>query len=66
MLLLSRKIGEMVQIDDDIHITVLGVKGHTVKLGFTAPRDRVIHRQEVIERIHQRITLDCQEPVMAD
>ncbi|HAT1722245.1 TPA: carbon storage regulator CsrA [Legionella pneumophila] len=52
MLILTRRIGETVMINDDIYITVLGVKGNQVRLGFDAPHDVIIHRQE----IHQKIT----------
>ncbi|HCC3261890.1 carbon storage regulator CsrA [Legionella pneumophila serogroup 1] len=56
MLILTRRISETVLINDDIYITVLGVKGNQVRLGFDAPNDVIIHRQE----IHQKIKKEQQ------
>ena len=51
MLVLSRKLGERVVIGEDIHVTVLEVRGNRVKLGFECPGEVPIHRQELSERI---------------
>ena len=51
MLILTRRPGESVKIGDDITITVLGVRGNQLRLGFTAPQNVAVHRQEVYERI---------------
>ncbi len=51
MLILTRRLGESLKIGDEVTVTVLGVKGNQVRLGFTAPRDVAVHRQEVYERI---------------
>ena len=51
MLVLSRKQGQRVVIGQDIHVTVLEVRGDRVKLGFEGPLDVPIHRQEVSQRI---------------
>jgi carbon storage regulator len=51
MLILSRRPGESVKIADDVTVTVLGVRGGQVRLGFTAPHDVAVHRQELYERI---------------
>lgn len=51
MLVLSRKRGERVVIGQDIHVTVLEVRGGRVKLGFECPMEVPIHRQEVSERM---------------
>lgn len=34
-------------IGDDVEITVLGVEGNTVKLGFSAPGDVPVYRSEL-------------------
>ena len=49
MLVLSRKVGERIIINDDIEVVVLGVRGNRVKLGFKAPNDVRILRQEIID-----------------
>ena len=56
MLILSRRLGEAVKIGDDVTVTVLGVKGGQVRLGFTAPPNVVVHREEVYERIQAETT----------
>lgn len=52
MLILTRRITESVVIgDDEIKITVLGIKGAQVRLGIVAPKNVSIHREEIYERI---------------
>ena len=51
MLILTRRINECVIIDDNITVKVLCDKGNQVRLGFEAPEDVIIHRQEIAERI---------------
>jgi carbon storage regulator len=47
MLVLSRKIHERLFLDDDIRISVLGIRGNRVRLGIEAP-DRVkVVREEL-------------------
>lgn len=48
MLVLSRKIGEQIIINDDIVVTVVSVKGNQVRLGFTAPTTVSICREELL------------------
>jgi carbon storage regulator len=48
MLVLSRKIGEQIIINDDIVVTVVSVKGNQVRLGFTAPMNVSICREELL------------------
>lgn len=47
MLVLSRKQQQDIYIGDDIKITVLKVKGNTVRLGIEAPRDIRVMRGEL-------------------
>lgn len=47
MLVLTRKLGESIAIDDNIKITVVQIKGKQVRLGIQAPSDTKIHREEV-------------------
>ena len=51
MLVLSRKIGESLAINENIRVTVLEVKGKTVRLGIEAPSDVKVYRQEVLVNI---------------
>jgi len=47
MLVLTRNSGEEIIIGRDIRVTVLGIKGNRVQLGFVGPTEVPIHRQEV-------------------
>lgn len=50
MLVLSRRVGEEIVINDNIRVTVVAVKGDRVRLGIVAPRDVNVDRSEVHER----------------
>ena len=53
MLILTRKIDERIIVDGNIVITVVEVCGDgKVRLGFEAPKEIPIHREEVYEQIH--------------
>jgi carbon storage regulator len=47
MLVLSRKIGERIEIGGGITLTVLRIHGQTVRLGIDAPSDVTVLRQEL-------------------
>lgn len=51
MLVLTRRIGESIQIGDDIKLTVLTVQGQTVRMGIEAPKTIRVHREEIYEKI---------------
>jgi carbon storage regulator len=51
MLILSRRVGETIMIGDNITVTVLGVKGNQTRIGFRAPNEVSIHREEIYKRI---------------
>jgi carbon storage regulator len=50
MLVLSRKVGEEIVIDDRIRVRVLAIHGNQIRLGFVAPREVQIHRDELLGR----------------
>ena len=52
MLILTRYLRESVKMGDERTVTVLGIKGSQVRLGFAAPKDVVVHREEIYERMH--------------
>ncbi len=47
MLVLTRKDGEAVLIDGVIRVKVLAIQGNRVKLGFSAPPDVTVQREEI-------------------
>lgn len=53
MLVLTRKLNESIMVGDNVKITIVDVKGDQVKLGITAPREVVVHREEVYREIQK-------------
>jgi carbon storage regulator len=51
MLILTRRLGEGIQIGEGITVKVVDVKGKHVKIGITAPNELPIYREEIYERI---------------
>jgi len=51
VLVLTRKIGEMIRIGDEVTVRVLAVRGGQVRLGLSAPPDVRIFREEVFRVI---------------
>lgn len=51
MLVLSRKTGESILINNDIRIVVVSLAGDKCRLGIEAPPTVPVHRQEVYEKI---------------
>jgi carbon storage regulator len=51
MLILTRRPGETIIIDDNIKISVLGTEGRQVRLGIDAPIEISVHREEIYNKI---------------
>jgi len=51
MLFLTRKVGESIVINDDIEVTVVEVRGRSIKLGFSFPPEAKVLRRELHDRI---------------
>lgn len=51
MLILSRRVGESLIIDQDVKVHVLGVSGNQIRIGIEAPKEVTVHRDEVYKRI---------------
>ena len=51
MLVLSRRKDETIMIGDDVEITIVDVRGDTVRLGIKAPRSVSVHRKEIYDAI---------------
>ena len=63
MLILTRRVGETLMIGDEISVTVLGVKGGQVRVGVNAPRDVIVHREEIYERIREEDSAPERRPL---
>lgn len=55
MLVLTRKVGDVIAIGDNIKIIVMAIKGKQVRLGVQADRNTVVHREEIYQKIQQEI-----------
>lgn len=53
MLILTRKLGESINIGDNIKISVLGIHGRQVRIGIDAPLNIVVHREEIYVKIQE-------------
>jgi carbon storage regulator len=60
MLILTRRIGEKIYIGKDagIEVVLLSLSRGQAKLGISAPKDIVVHREEIYERIKQQEGVD--------
>ena len=53
MLVLSRRKDETLVIGEDIRVTVVDIRGDTVRLGITAPKTIPVYRKEIYEAIQR-------------
>lgn len=53
MLILTRRVGESIVVNDDIVLTVFEVRGDAVRIGIDAPRSVRVNRKEVYEEIQR-------------
>jgi carbon storage regulator len=51
MLILTRKLGESINIGDQIRVTIIEIHGNQVRIGIEAPRETKIYREEVYSKI---------------
>ena len=51
MLYLTRKVGQSVMINDTIEVSVIEVRGKSIKLGFTFPDDVSVLRREIYDKV---------------
>lgn len=53
MLVLTRKVGDVIAIGDNIKVIVMSIKGKQVRLGIEADKSTVVHREEIYQKIKQ-------------
>ena len=51
MLALTRKVGERIVIGDNIVLTIVDIKGDSIRLGIDAPKEIKIYRGEIYDAI---------------
>ena len=57
MLVLSRKKDETIVINsgnDNIHVTIVDIRGDKIRVGINAPPEVSIHREEIAEAIKNK------------
>jgi carbon storage regulator len=54
MLILARKRDEQIVIGDGIVVTVVAIRGGSVRLGIEAPKDVSVHRKEIYDAIQRK------------
>ena len=52
MLILTRRLGESIIIEDNIKITVIDINKQQIKLGIDAPKHITINREEVAKKVN--------------
>jgi len=63
MLVLTRKSNESIKLGDDITITVVEIKGNSVRLGIKAPGSLRIFREELYEKIKNENIMSLNIPM---
>lgn len=53
MLILSRKVDEVIVIDGGIRLTIVDIRGDRVRVGIEAPQAVKVNRLEVVKRIEE-------------
>ena len=63
MLVLTRKLNEVIRIGEDIEIKILSIEGEQIKIGIDAPKNIEIHRKEVYLAIQQENQKAAETPI---
>lgn len=63
MLVLTRKLNEVIKIGENIEIKVVSIDGEQIKLGIEAPAQIEIHRKEVYMAIQETNKLAVEKSV---
>jgi len=64
MLVLSRKVGERIQIDGNIVLEVLDIRNGRIKVGILAPAEKKIRRFETVTETETQPILKLPMPLL--
>jgi len=66
MLVLTRKTGQKLIIDDNIEIFILETRGESVKIGIKAPKNIAIYREEIYQEIKKANQQSSKNVLLSD
>ena len=64
MLILTRKLGESIIIEDNIKITVVDINKQQIKLGIDAPKNITINREEIAKKVKEENKLSSSSMIV--
>ena len=64
MLILTRKLGESIIIEDNIKVTVVDINNQQIKLGIDAPKHITINREEVAKKVKEENQLSSNSMII--
>jgi len=64
MLILTRRLGESIIIEDNIKVTVVDINNQQIKLGIDAPKHITINREEVAKKVKEENKLSSNSMII--
>ena len=64
MLILTRRLGESIIIEDNIKVTVIDINNQQIKLGNDAPKHITINREEVAKKVKEENQLSSNSMII--
>ena len=64
MLILTRRLGESIMIEDNIKVTVVDINNQQIKLGIDAPKHITINREEVAKKVKEENQLSSNSMII--
>lgn len=64
MLILTRKLGESIIIEDNIKVTVVDINNQQIKLGIDAPKHITINREEIAKKVKEENQLSSNSVII--
>lgn len=64
MLILTRRLGESIIIEDNIKVTVVDINNQQIKLGIDAPKHITINREEVAKKVKEENQLSSNSMII--